>query len=781
MTKNKLIVVLIVAAGSQAGSCGVESISGREVIEFGALPFDLECVRLLDGPFKDAMERDRRYLHELDSDRLLHMFRVNAGLPSSAEPLGGWERPDCEVRGHTMGHYLSACALMYASTGDEKLKAKADTIVGELAQCQEALGNSGYLSAFPETWFDRVESLKPVWAPYYTLHKIYTGLVDMYVHCDNRQALKITEKMATWNKSRLDRLDAEHMQQMLNRTEQGGMNDVLARLYSVTGERTYLEMSERFNQKRYVDPLARGEDRLKGEHVNSFIPNIIGTARQYELTGDMRDRRIAEYFWKQVVNHRSYCTGGTSNNEHWHSDPDRLANELGDHTQETCCTYNMLKLTRHLFTWKPNVRYADYYERALYNSILSTQNPRTGMMMYFVVLASGRWKMFNLPNESFWCCTGTGLENHAKYGDSIYFHKGDTLYVNLFIASELDFSAKGVRIRQDTRFPDQDLTTLTVETSRPTRIDMRIRVPYWATQGVIPKVNGKRLDAAASPGGYLVVDRTWKDGDRLEVRLPMSLHTHPMPDDKTLIAFMYGPLVLAGKLGGEGLTEENTHTSQNWYRFTEGVATVAPLVVQSDDVEDWIKPVSGKPLTFRTVGESRVVTLVPYYKLFDQRYAIYWRVLREGSEAYRDYLEKERQRKELEARIVDRVEIGSEASEKEHGLDGRNTESGSHQGRRWRHARDGGWFSYRLAVLPGLPMTLRCTYWGSDVGRTFDVLVDGQRISTVTLDNNAPGEFFEQQYDIPRNLTADKQRITVKFQAHPSSMAGGVFGCLILR
>ncbi|UCG58505.1 MAG: glycoside hydrolase family 127 protein [Phycisphaerales bacterium] len=781
MAKNTLFVALIVLLGSQAVACGVESIPDREVIEFGARPFDLKRVRLLDGPFKDAMERDRRYLHELDSDRLLHMFRVNADLPSSAEPLGGWERPDCEVRGHTMGHYLSACALMYASTGDQALKNKADRIVDELAKCQKALGDSGYLSAFPETWFDRVESFKPVWAPYYTLHKIYAGLVDMYVHCGNQQALKTAEKMAAWNKSRLDRLDGEHMQQMLDRTEQGGMNDVLANLYSVTGDRTYLELSERFNQKRYVDPLGLGEDRLKGEHVNSFIPNIIGTARQYVLTGDTRDRKIAEYFWRQVVNHRSYCTGGTSNNEHWHSDPDQLANELGDHTQETCCTYNMLKLTRHLFTWRPDVHYADYYERALYNSILSTQNPRTGMMMYFVVLASGRWKMFNLPTESFWCCTGTGLENHAKYGDSIYFHRGDTLYVNLFIASELDFSARGVRLRQDTNFPDQDVTTLGFKTSKPTRIDLHIRVPYWAKQGVTAKLNGKRLDTTASPSSYLIVDRTWTNGDRLEVRLPMSLHTHRMPDDETLMAFMYGPLVLAGKLGGEGLTEENTHTSQNWYRFTEGVAPVAPLVVQSDDVEDWIKPVAGKPLTFRTAGDSEASTLVPYHELFDQRYVVYWRVLRKESEAHRDYLAKERQREELEARTVDRIEIGNETSEKKHGLDGRNTESGLHQGRTWRHARDGGWFSYRLAVLPDQPMTLQCTYWGSDVGRTFDVLVDGQRILTETLDNDVPGEFFEQQRNIPRELTVGKREITVKFQAHPGSMAGGVFGCLMLK
>jgi len=760
---------------------GVEPVSTGAVIQFQAQPFDLKQIRLLEGPFKDAMERDRKYLYDLEADRLLHMFRVNAGLRSSAKPLGGWERPDCEVRGHTMGHYLSACALMYASTGDEKLKAKADTIVAELAKCQKALGESGYLSAFPETWIDRVESFKRVWAPYYTLHKIYAGLLDMYMHCDNAQALEIARKMAAWNKGRLDKLDEAHMQRMLNGTEQGGMNDAFANLFGITRDAEYLAMSRRFNQNSYLEPLVRGEDRLKGQHVNSFIPNIIGTARQHELTGDPRDRKIAEYFWNQVVDHRSYCTGGTSLNEHWRSDPDQLADQLGDNTQETCCTYNMLKLTRHLFTWSGDVQYADYYERALYNSILSTQNPKTGMMMYFVPLATGRWKMFNLPNESFWCCTGTGMENHAKYGESIYFHKNDTLFVNLFIASELSWSDKDVRIRQQTSFPEADNTTLIVETAKPARIDMRVRIPYWATQGVDAKVNGRQIETKTEPSSYLIVDRTWKSGDRLEIRLPMSLHTHPMPDDDTLMAFMYGPLVLAGRLGGSGLTEETTHTSQNWYRFTQGLASVQPLIVRSNDPGEWVKPVKGKPLTFQTVGQSERITLVPYHRLFEQRYVIYWRVYKEGSEAHKNYLARERERKALQARTVDRIEIGNGPSEKGHNLQGHNTESGQHEGRMWRHATNAGWFSYTLKVLPEQSMILRCCYWGSDLGRTFDVLVEGQKITTVTLDENVPGKFFYEEHSIPPALTHGKRKVTVRFQAHAGSMAGGVFGCAVLK
>jgi len=754
----------------------------REVVKFQARPFNLQQVELLDGPFKLAMERDRKYLHDLDADRLLHTWCINAGLPSDAEPLGGWERPDCEVRGHTLGHYLTACALMYASSGDEPLKAKAAWIVAELAKCQEAIGG-GYLSAFPESHIDRAEQCKPVWAPYYCLHKLMAGLMDVHIHCRNQQALELVEGMAGWCKSRCDKLSDDDMQRMLDRTEQGGMNEVLASLYAVTGDQRWLELSRRFVQNRYVEPLSQGEDRLKGEHVNSFIPNIIGTARQYEVGGDERDRRIAEYFWNQVTSTRCYCTGGTSNQEHWRNEPHELAGQLSDHTQETCCTYNMLKLTRHLFCWDPKPQYADYYERALYNSILSTQDPKTGMMMYFVTLAPGRWKYYNLPNDSFWCCTATGIENHAKYGDSIYFHGEDDLYVNLFIPSELNWAAKGIRIRQETDFPERDSTTLTVRSDEPVEFTMRVRVPYWATQGSTAVLNGQPIASDARPSSWLSVGRKWQDGDQLEVTLPMSLHAAPMPDDKTLTAFMYGPLVLAGRLGGEGLTDELTYTTRNFLRFPdEQIATVPFLAVDSGAPVNWIQPVDNQPLTFRVAVQDREITLVPYHKLFGERYAVYWRVYRDGSPEHRYALAEQEARAKRLARRIDRVAIGAPVPEREHGLEGERTQSGSHLGRNWRHATVGGWFSYRMKVLPDQPMTLWCTYWGDEGGRrTFDVLVDGEKIATQTLLHDKPGDFFEIEYPVPMELTRGRRAVTIRFQAHPDDFAGGVFGCEVLK
>ena len=764
--------------------------SGREKVELQAKPFDLRDVRLLDGPFRDAMLRTQKYLHELESDRLLWYFRKTAGLQTPGEPMGGWEK--MELRGHTMGHYLSACALMYAATSDEKLKAKADSIVAELAKCQDAIG-TGYLSAYPEEQIDRVIALKPVWAPWYTLHKIFAGLIDMSVYCGNNQALKVAEGMASWAKDRLDPLDRNAMQQMLNHTEQGGMNETLANLYGVTGNRQWLELAMRFNADAYNNPLILHRDELTGLHVNSFIPNMIGSARQYELTGQAVDRHIAEFFWNCVVHGRTYCTGGTSVDEHWKSLPYHLADQLGGKTQETCCTYNMLKLTRHLFAWQPRAEYFDYYERNLINSILATQDPQTGMMMYFVTMVPDCWKYFNTPRDSFWCCTGTGIENHAKYGDSIYFHNNDTLWVNLFIASELNWKQKGVVIRQETDFPESETTKLTVKASQPTKFDMRIRVPYWAGSGATLKINGEPQTVTAQPSSFLSIHRTWKDGDRIEMTTPMSLWLCPMPDDANLAAIMYGPMVLAGQLGKVDVPREKVYTTENWFNFPEGHLAEAPMIVTAErDPSSWVRPVQGKTLTFHTMGVGRPndVTLVPYHRLWNQKYNIYWRLTDEAGFKQLDLERKARQEAKAKeaARIaalnklkIDLVDIGTAESEQSHQMKGWATRSGNLNGRNWRDAAPGGWFEYRLKILKDIPAKLWCTYWGSDGGRTFDILIDGSKIATQKLNNNRPEEFFDVIYDIPPELTKDKTSIIVRFADRQGSIAGGVFGLATVR
>src|SRR6185312_3594312 len=409
----------------------------RERVPWAAVPFPMKQVRLLESTCSRVQEKNRQYLHSLPNGRLAYSFNITAGLPSSAEPFGGWEKPDSELRGHfNGGHYLSAVALMYASTGDEDLKKKGDALVSDLRKCQVANKN-GYLSAFPDEFFDRLRDRVRVWAPFYTIHKIMAGMLDMYVHTGNTEALQVAEDMAGWVEMWAGSLSYEHMQRVLT-TEYGGMGEVLCNLYAVTGKRQYLGAAHHFDKMAFFDPLANHRDELKGLHVNTHIPQVIAAARYYELTGDHYYRDIAEYFWDEVTSERSYCTGGTSNHESWNTDPGKLASELSTNTTEDCCAYNMMKLTRHLFGLSPQARYMDYYERLMFNHRLGTINPEDGTMMYYLPLASGYWKTFGKPFDSLWCCTGTGVEEYAKLTDTIYFHDDDSVYVNLFVASQLE-------------------------------------------------------------------------------------------------------------------------------------------------------------------------------------------------------------------------------------------------------------------------------------------------------------------------------------------------------
>jgi DUF1680 family protein len=594
--------------------------TGREKVAWKARPFPMQQVRLGEGPCKLAMEADRQYLRSLPPDRLLHTFRINAGIPSSAQPLGGWEAPDCELRGHYAGgHYLSACALMYASTGDEELKASGNTVVAELAKCQEAL-KSGYLSAFPIEFFDRLRERQKVWAPFYTIHKIMAGNLDMYLHCGNPQALDVAEKMAGWTADYTRSLSYEHMQRVLG-TEYGGMGEVLSNLYAVTGKQHYLEVAQRFDHQQFFDPLAGHRDELKGLHANTHIPQVIAAARIYELTGDHRYRDIAEYFWDEVVSERSYCTGGTSNHESWNTDPGKLAAELSTNTTEDCCAYNMMKLTRHLFGWFADARLMDYYERALFNHRLGTINPENGTMMYYLPLAAGYWKTFGKPFDAFWCCTGTGSEEYAKLVDTIYFHDDDSLYVNLYVDSQLEWPEKGLRLRQETRFPEQEGSTLTLSVRNPVRLSLRFRIPYWARGGSV-KINGAPLAAFASPSSYLLLDRVWANGDKIELSLPMDLHISPMPDDETLQAAMYGPLVLAGRF--DAVSPEMMYG--DYEPKPSDQLKVPDIVADRAKPAEWLRPDLKEPHTFETVGQASPITLVPLYRVIHERYAVYWKV-----------------------------------------------------------------------------------------------------------------------------------------------------------
>jgi DUF1680 family protein len=737
----------------------------------GVQPFGVTEVELLAGPWLHAQKMDEAYLLRLEPDRLLHNFRKFAGLEPKGPIYGGWERMG--IAGHSLGHYLSACARMYHAAKNPEFLRRVGYIVEELAACQQAMG-TGYVAGIPEGQrvFAEVAagkiqaegfSLNGVWVPWYTLHKLFAGLIDAYALCGNEQALRVACGLADWVDATTKNLTERQWQEMLQ-CEHGGMNESLALLYLYTGEPRYLDLARKFYHRRVLDFLARREDRLAGLHANTQIPKVIGVARLYEITGEERFRTIATFFWDTVVANHTYVNGGNSSGEYF-GPPGRLSDRLVD-TTETCNTYNMLKLTQILFCWSPEVRYADYCERALWNHILAHQHPETGMMVYKGFLDPGTRKQYSTPFDSFWCCVGTGMENHARYGEYIYFRDADGVYVNQFVASRLRWPEKGLILEQQTGFPEESTTQLLLQLQESRRLLVRIRHPWWARGDVTVRVNGESVATSTSPSQWIVLDRQWQDGDRLKVEFPMHLYYEAMPDNPRMIAFLYGPVVLCAPL------EEGEQI---------------PTVVCEGDPVTRIVPRSGQPLCFdtRQLGRPRDLSLVPLYRMHDSRYNVYWEWLTPaGWELREQQRAEERKRMELlRSLVIDEVQIGDPASERQHGLAGERTEAGRFSGRWWRHAVGGGWFAWALKSHPERPMALWCTYWGSDVGgREFDVLVDGTPIAHQVLQNNAPGKFFEVIYPIPPELTRGKETITVRFQARPGRMAGGVFGCrTILR
>jgi len=599
--------------------------------------FPLTDVRLGPGPFLDAQKLDEAYLLRLEPDRMLHNFRVNAGLQPKAPVYGGWEsvEPWIEIRchGHTLGHYLTAAACMFETTGDARYAERIDYIVAELAECQAA--TSGWLTAFPDGVAPLTDSLagKPfAGVPWYTTHKVLAGLRDARMHRGSQAALDVLVKFADWIDRACAAVPDDRFQKMLDR-EHGGMNEVLADVSVITGESRYLQLALRFSHRALLDPLSRETDKLDGLHSNTQIPKVIGFSRIFEVSGQGREEfdRAARYFWRTVADERSFATGGHGDVEHFFP-----KNEFAKHldsakTMETCCTHNMLRLTRSLYARNAKVRYIDYFERALFNGILAAQDPETGMNTYFQSTRPGYVRLYHTPFDAFWCCTGSGIENHARYGESIYAHEGDALYVNLFIASTLEWREQGLRVIQQTRFPDSDTTRLSIESTRKDSQNLAIRQPSWCPVMTV-SVNGRRRKSHRFPGEY-----AWLDvfhGDTVDVRVPMSLRIEPLPNaaansTSDWAVLMYGPIVLAGRMGTEGLTPGsqlivNERESGNMLK-----ADVA--------IPRWTKPLqklfahtkrtNPDKLEFRLSGfeGGASVNLIPWFRLTNERYNLYWR------------------------------------------------------------------------------------------------------------------------------------------------------------
>jgi DUF1680 family protein len=788
-------VALARAQATAGPRASARTAAGARPAQATAEPFPLRQVELLDSPFAAARERNARYLLSLDPDRLLHNARKYAGLSPKGPLYGGWEARG--VAGHILGHYLTALAQHYAATGDARFRERVAYIVAEMAECQRAYGD-GYVGALPPRELETLRGFRDgkvepdggfnfkggAWVPWYTQHKVLAGLKDAWVLTQSEQAKEVTLRLASWVDDVTRKLSPEQQQQML-RVESGGMNEVLLDVYALTNDKRYLEASRRFYHEAVMEPLRAGRDELAGKHANTQIPKVIGEARRYEVAGDAGGRSIARFFWDRVVNHHSYVIGGHSDHEHF-GKPDMLSERLSPATAETCNTYNMLKLTRHVFAWQPEVQHFDFYERALYNHILASQDPNRGMFTYFVSLKPGHFKTYSTPADSFWCCVGSGIENHTKYNDSIYFHGADDLYVNLFVPSRLSWEEKRLVLEQRTAYPRSGEVELRFAPARPVELALKVRSPRWADGGLRFKLNGEPLGVDAAPGAYAVIRRTWKQGDVLLVTIPLPLRAEAMPDDPTKVAFLYGPLVLAGDLGDVPEDATTPYAEDQGANFRKAVASVPVLVLDGKDPLSLVRRVGDADLRFR-IAEApgrEAVTLRPFGEIFYDYYNVYWDVLTPAQyEARRAALRVEAARRaEMDARTVDEYRPGEQQSEVDHAQAGEKTSSGDWQERKFRHAIDGGWFSFRLEVAPDQPVELMCTYWGGETGdRRFDILVDGKVVATESLGQDKPGQFFEKTYAIPEDLTRGKQAVEIRFQARPGNWAGGLYGARILR
>lgn len=750
---------------------------GREVITFRALPFSLSQVVLLDGPFRHATELNIKSLLAYEPDRLLARYRTEAGLEAKAEPYHGWE--DATISGHSLGHHLSACAQMFSTTGDQRFLDRVNYIVDELETCQDS---SGYVGAVPggkkileeEVAKGNIHArgfdLNGLWVPWYVHHKVLAGLRDAYRLCGNTKALDIAGKFAAWTARIVAGLTTEQVQLMLS-CEHGGMNEVLADLYADTGEKKYLELSRIFHHEAILEPLARSIDILPGKHGNTNIPKLIGLARRYELTADTGDRHAAEFFWQTVVRHHSYVTGGHGNHEYF-GPADSLSNRLSDETTETCNVYNMLKLSQHLFSWTASPEVADYCERALFNHILSSQNPVDGRVVYHLSLDMGGKKAFQDPYD-FTCCIGTGMENHSRYGGFIYFHNDKELFINQFIASELDWKDKGLVIRQVTRFPDERGTSLELECIQPVLLTLQVRYPSWATEGMVLRVNGRKIKVKQEPGSFVPVKRHWQNNDRIEITFPFSLRLEAMPDNQNRVALMYGPLVLAGDLG-----QENDMMAT--------VETAVPILMTKErDPRQWTEQVAGQSNTFltRETGKPADILFSPFYKMYDRRYSIYFDMLtREEWEQRQAEIQRRREeKKKIDESTIDRVIPADMRSERIHRFQGENAGQWELKGRKYREARSG-WFSYDMKVQPDQPLALAVEYWGGfPGGKTFDILVNGNIIATENISRKKEGQFVFEVYPIPEEITSDKHTVTVLFRSHEFHTAGPVFDIRIVK
>ena len=735
--------------------------------------FPVSDVRVISGPFKHAEDMDIRYLLGLDPDRLLAPYLKGAGLTPKAENYTNWENTGLD--GHIGGHYLSALSYMYAATGNKEIKERLDYMISEMKRCQDSAGD-GYLSGVPDgrkMWKEIEEGkinasgfgLNNRWVPLYNIHKTFAGLRDAYLQTGNSDAKEMLIKLTDWMMRLVANLSDEQMQDML-RSEHGGLNEVFADVADITKDKKYLKLAHKFSHQLVLQPLLNKEDKLTGMHANTQIPKVIGYKRIADLEGNKEWDGAAEFFWKTVVNNRSISIGGNSEREHFHPVNDFSSMLTSEQGPETCNTYNMLRLTKLLYQTSLDSHYMDYYERALYNHILSTQDPVQGGFVYFTPMRSGHYRVYSQPQTSFWCCVGSGMENHAKYGEMIYAHKGNQLYVNLFIPSTLNWD--NVNIEQKTDFPNEEGTNIIVTPKKGKKnFELLVRVPGWVKQGELTlMVNDKPLNATVKDG-YVSIQRTWEKGDKVKLSLPMSLHVEVLPDNSSNYSLLYGPIVLASQLGKQnqdGLFADDSRGGHIASGPRLPLQDMPVIIGDKDDIVSHIKKVEGKPLTFTLSGvypkKYDGMTLEPFYRLYECRYMVYWPVWSQQElNAKQEQLAKEEsERAAIDKITSDKVICGEQQPESDHFIQMDKSQTGNDDGKHWREAE--GWFSYKMKSN-GKDVNKVRVLFNSFGKRSAKVLIDGTEIGTFTTSGTPSVSSCE--FEIPASMKG-KEEMVIKIE-----------------
>ena len=762
--------------------------------------FPIGQVKLLNGPLKHAKDLNIQTLLKYDCDRLMAPFRKEAGLQPKAKPYPNWDGLD----GHVGGHYLSAMA-MNAELGSEECRSRMEYILNELTECVEANNRlhpewgKGYMGGVPNSeniWKNFKKGdfriFNGAWVPFYNVHKMYAGLRDAWLYCGSEKAKTLFLQFCDWAIDLTSGLTDQQMEQVLN-MEHGGMNEVLADAYAMTHEQKYLDCAKRFSHKRILNPLSQHQDRLDNLHANTQVPKVVGFERIAELDGNETYHTASEFFWNIVTGERSLAFGGNSRREHFPA-KDACMDFINDiDGPESCNTNNMLKLTEELHRRNPDAKYADFYELATFNHILSTQHPEHGGYVYFTPARPRHYRNYSAPNEAMWCCVGTGMENHGKYGQFIYTHVNDALFVNLFVASELNWEEKGITLRQNTEFPYSESSRITI-TNGKGQFPVMLRYPSWVKPGEFKvSVNGKAVNIITGPSSYVCIDRKWKKGDVIDISFPMHNSVSYLPNEPQYIALMHGPILLGMKTG----TEDLAHLIADDSRFGQyaGGAKLpvneAPILI-NDDIESiasQLTPIEGKPLHFKlnTKTVNKIDNeLQPFFEIHDSRYMMYWLALTENSyQQYVDRLAKqEQERQALEASTVDKVQPGEQQPEADHFMLTDQSQKGNTNNVFFRDASNGHFFSYLMQTGGRTDLSLRLKYWGVGEWKSheFDIFIDDELLLSV---NNTgkyrKAEFIPETYSIPASMLKDKQQVRIKFVAKPGKQIGEIYEVRLVK